>query len=124
MHQLSQTQGSRDPVQDYVRREGCHPELGLHLTRIFREGGLPWPTIKAEAPFGGEPGYFLYMWFTETLRSVLPRIEQFNLASADELDVETLVARMETEALACHSQLFGPLQVGAWTRKPSVRGSC
>ena len=47
MHQLSQTQGSRDPVQDYVRRAGCHPELGLHLTRIFREGGLPWPTIKA-----------------------------------------------------------------------------
>jgi hypothetical protein len=41
-----------------------------------------------------------------------------NLARADELDVEMLVARMETEALACHSQLIGPLQFGAWTRKP------
>ena len=43
--------------------------------------------------------------------------KQFNLASADELDVETLVARMETEALACHRQLIGPLQFGDWTRK-------
>ena len=43
--------------------------------------------------------------------------KQFNLASADELDVETLVARMETEFLACHRQLIGPLQFGDWTRK-------
>ena len=67
---------------------------------------------------GGEPGCFLYTWFTETLRSLLPRIEQFNLASTEQLDLDSLVTRMETEALACHSQLFGPLQVGAWTRKP------
>jgi ubiquinone/menaquinone biosynthesis C-methylase UbiE len=100
------------------RRAGCYPDLGLHLTRIFREAGLPWPTIKAEAPVGGEPGCFLYTWFTETLRSLLPRMEQFNLASAEQLDLDSLVARMETEALACHSQLIGPLQFGAWTRKP------
>ena len=25
---------------------------------------------------------------------------------------------LETEALACHSQLIGPRQFGAWTRKP------
>jgi ubiquinone/menaquinone biosynthesis C-methylase UbiE len=107
-------------VAETFRRAGCHPDLGLHLTRIFHAAGLPWPKVKAEVPVGGEPGCFLYTWFTETLRSVLPRLEQFNLASAHELDVETLVARMETEALACHSQLIGPLQFGAWTRKPWV----
>ena len=42
----------------------------------------------------------------------------FDAVAADELDVETLMARMDTEALACHSQLIGPLQFGAWTRKP------
>ena len=109
-------------VAETLRRAGCHPGLDLHLTRIFREAGLSWPTIKAEVPIGGEPGCFLYTWFTETLRSVLPRLEQFNLANADELDLDSLVARMETEALACHSQLIGPRQFGAWTRKAVSEG--
>ncbi len=90
-------------------------DLGLHLTRLFLDAGLPWPTIKAEAPVGGEPGSFIYLWFTETLRSLLPRIEQFGLASAEELELDT---RMETEAATLHAQLIGPLQFGAWTRNP------
>src|SRR6516162_5841769 len=94
-------------ITDTVRRAGCHADLALHLTRIFRQAGLPWPTIKAEVPIGGESGCYLYTWLAETLRSLLPRIEQFNLASAVELDLDTLVDRMETEALARHSQLIG-----------------
>ena len=94
-------------ITDTVRRAGCHADLALHLTRIFRQAGLPWPTIKAEVPIGGEHGCYLYTWLAETLRSLLPRIEQFNLASAVELDLDTLVDRMETEAFARHSQLIG-----------------
>ena len=94
-------------ITDTFRRAGCHADLALHLTRIFRQAGLPWPTIKAEVPIGGEHGCYLYTWLAETLRSLLPRIEQFNLARAVELDLDTLVARMETKALARHSQLIG-----------------
>jgi ubiquinone/menaquinone biosynthesis C-methylase UbiE len=111
-------------ITDTFRRAGSHADLGLHLTRIFREAGLPWPTITAEVPIGGEPGCFLYTWLAETLRSLLPRIEQFNLASADELDLDTLVVRMETEAVANHCQLIGPLQFGAWSRKPECGAPC
>lgn len=94
-------------ITDTFRRAGCHADLALHLTRIFRQAGLPWPTINAEVPIGGESGCYLYTWLAETLRSLLPRIEQFNLASAVELDLDTLVDRMETEAFARHSQLIG-----------------
>ena len=94
-------------ITDTFRRAGCHADLALHLTRIFRQAGLPWPTINAEVPIGGESGCYLYTWLAETLRSLLPRIEQFNLARAVELDLDTLVDRMETEAFARHSQLIG-----------------
>ena len=94
-------------ITDTFRRAGCHADLALHLTRIFRQAGLPWPTIKAEVPIGGEHGCYLYTWLAETLRSLLRRIEQFKLASAVELDLDTLVDRMETEAFARHSQLIG-----------------
>jgi ubiquinone/menaquinone biosynthesis C-methylase UbiE len=105
-------------VAEADRRGGVWIDLGLHLTRLFLDAGLPWPAIKAEVPVGGEPGSFIYRWLTETLRSLLPRIEQFGLASADELQLDMLVARMETEAVTLQAQLIGPLQFGAWTRNP------
>ena len=50
-----------------------------------------------------------------------PRIEQFGLSRANELDLDTLLARMETEAVACQAPLLGPLQLAAWTRTPEPR---
>jgi ubiquinone/menaquinone biosynthesis C-methylase UbiE len=106
-------------IAETFRRAGFWTDLGLHLTRLFLDAGLPWPTIKAEVPVGGEPGSFIYLWITKTLRSLLPRIEQFGLAKASELALDTLVARMDAEAIAFRSQILDPLQLGAWSRKPS-----
>jgi hypothetical protein len=92
------------------RLAGVQTDLGLHLTRVFLDAGLPWPTLKAEVPVGEEPGSFLYPWFTGTIRSLLPRIERFGLATADELQVDTLLARMEAEAANLKPRLIGPLQ--------------
>jgi hypothetical protein len=105
-------------IAETFRRGGVRVDLGLHLTRLFLEAGLPWPAIRADVPVGGEPGSFIYRWSTESLRSLLPRIEQLGLASAAELQLDTLVARMESEAVTLRAQLIGPLQFGAWARNP------
>jgi hypothetical protein len=99
-----------------IRRSGHWRDLGLQLTRLFLDAGLPWPTIKAEVPVGGEPGSFIYRWLTETLQSILPRIEEYGLKSADKLQIDTLVTRMEAEARLRQTQLIGPLQFGAWAK--------
>lgn len=103
-------------ITETAGRGGVCVDVGLQLTRLFLDAGLPWPAIKAEVPVGGEPGSFIYQWFTETLRSLLPHVEKFGLASANELELDTLIARMETEAVTLHTQVVGPLQFGAWTR--------
>jgi ubiquinone/menaquinone biosynthesis C-methylase UbiE len=103
-------------ISETFRRSGYWCDLGLQLTRLFLDAGLPWPTIKAEVPVGGEPGSFIYRWITETLRSILPRAEDYGLASATDLDIDTLIARMEGEARTRQVQLIGPLQFGAWAR--------
>ena len=105
-------------LAETFRRAGFWPDAGLHLTRFFLDAGLPWPTIRAEVPVGGEPGSSIYQWLTETMRSLLPRMKQFGLASAAELQLDTLVARMEAEARASQSQIVGPLQFAGWSRKP------
>ena len=83
------------------RRAGVWVDLGLHLGNQFLNAGLPWPTIKAELPIGGEPGSFIYRWITETPRSLLPYIEQFSLASADELDLDTLAREWSSKPSRC-----------------------
>jgi ubiquinone/menaquinone biosynthesis C-methylase UbiE len=103
-------------IAETFRRSGYWLDLGLQLTRLFLDAGLPWPTIKAEVPVGGEPGSFIYRWGAETLRSLLPRIEEYGLGSAESLQIDTLVTRMEAEARARQAQLIGPIQFGAWAR--------
>jgi hypothetical protein len=39
--------------------------------------------------------------------------------SADELQLDRLVAKIEAVAVTLQAQLIGPLQCGAWTRNPS-----
>jgi ubiquinone/menaquinone biosynthesis C-methylase UbiE len=105
-------------IGETFRRLGFPADFGLKLTETFLAAGLPWPQVKAEVPIGGEAGSYMYGWIAETLKSLLPRIEQFGLASAEELDLDTLAARIEKEAVETHSQLIGPLQFGAWAKKP------
>lgn len=103
-------------IAETFRRCGYWVDLGLQLTRLFLDAGLPWPAVKAEVPIGGEPGSFIYRWCTETLRSILPRVEEFGLGNAADLELETLVRRMEAEARIHQAQVMGPLQFGAWAR--------
>jgi ssDNA-specific exonuclease RecJ len=47
-------------IAETFRRSGYWTDLGLQLTRLFLDAGLSWPTVKAAAPVGGEPGSFIY----------------------------------------------------------------
>jgi len=101
-------------LAEAFRRAGAPPDFGMRLARTFVAAGLPRPTIRGGIPAGGEPGSYLYGWLAETVRSLMPRIEAFGLATAAEIDIDTLAARLEAEAVALGSQLRGPLQFGAW----------
>jgi SAM-dependent methyltransferase len=105
-------------LAEVFRRAGTPPDFGLRLTRTFLDAGLPWPSISAEVPIGGDPGSYLYGWVAQSVRSALPRIEQFNLATAEEIQIDTLARRLEDEAVGRRVQLIGPTQFGAWIRKP------
>ncbi|HUG80821.1 MAG TPA: class I SAM-dependent methyltransferase [Bryobacterales bacterium] len=105
-----------DLIAEVFRRSNLPPDFGLRLTRTFLDAGLPWPTAVGEIPVGGEPGSYLVDWATLTLQSLMPRIEQLGLATAEDLDVDTLAERIEAEAAAIGCQLLGPPQFGAWVR--------
>jgi SAM-dependent methyltransferase len=108
-----------DLLAALYRRLGLHADFGLRFTRTFLDAGLPWPTIQAEVPVGGEPGSYLYTWLAETVRTLSPALKQVGLVNENELDVDTLAARLEAESVSRGCQLAGPIQFGAWVRKPT-----
>jgi hypothetical protein len=66
---------------------------------------------------GGEALRPLYEQCTEIIRSLLPRMEPFGIASAETVQVDTLAERLERATNAAQSQVAYVPVVGAWTSK-------
>lgn len=108
-------------LSEAFRRAGNPPDYGRRMAKAFLEAGLPFPTVLAESLAGGGRGSYLYRWIANTLISVSPRLKQMGLALPDGVTAdETLAKRLEEEVVATGSQILGPIQFGAWTRKPST----
>ena len=59
-----------------------------------------------------------YAWLAQLTRSLLPVMEKTGVATAEQVQVDTLAARLRDEALEKDATLVLPPFVGAWTRKP------
>jgi ubiquinone/menaquinone biosynthesis C-methylase UbiE len=100
-----------------LRRHGTETRMGVKLYRAFVDGGLPPPTLRLEALIEGPAhnGGILNL-MSRLMRTLLPQMEQYGVASAEDLDLRTLVERMSREASATGSIVRGHAQVGAWCR--------
>jgi SAM-dependent methyltransferase len=107
-----------DWIRETFRRGGVHHDIGARLYPLFRRAGLPGPTLRQDVPIGGgEALRPLYEHSTDMIRSLLPRMEQFGIATAEAVQVDTLAERLERETNAVESQIAYSPVVGAWTTK-------
>jgi SAM-dependent methyltransferase len=99
-------------------RSGSIPDMSAELFRAFKANGLGIPTMLLQAPLGGGEAWAGIPWAVESLRSIRPLIEQYEIATAADLDLETLGDRVQAES----EQLGTPFMlipvVTAWANKP------
>jgi SAM-dependent methyltransferase len=105
-------------IVETAARAGIPAEMGFSLRRVFLEAGLPEPTLALESYVGGGPDSLAYTWMAESVRSMLPLIERFGVASAGEVDIDTLAVRLRDAALAVDAVGTSPDLVSAWVRLP------
>jgi ubiquinone/menaquinone biosynthesis C-methylase UbiE len=98
------------------RAAAPHFDAAGRLVEHFCNAGLPHPTLFCETPVGGGPQSPLYRWATETLRSVLPKLAEMGMVTAESVAIDTLETRLRTAVLAAQSQILGPAQICAWAR--------
>lgn len=105
-------------IMEFFQRAVPRPNIGTQLFHLMHEAGLLPAECRAECVMDGGPHSPVYEWIAETLRSLLPRMETMGMATAAEVNIDTLAQRLREEGLQKRSVAIGPLMVGAFARKP------
>jgi len=85
------------------------------LIEHFANAGLPQPVLFCEIPIGGGVDAPHYAWFAGLARSLLPRMVQTGVVTAEIASINTLESRLRSAVVEARSQVEGPAQVCAWT---------
>ena len=99
----------------FLRLE-AHPRMGLELRPAFLAAGLAEPTVRAESALGGASDDSILTVVAQTLRSMAPAMEATGVATAAELDLDTVEARLRAEVAETGGVVCSPTLVGAWAR--------
>ena len=96
---------------------GAEMQMGMKLPRVFEQAGLPVPEARVESRLVTDPGSPYYHLIPEFFRTLLPTMERLGVATAAEVDVDTLEERLRAEVRALGTVALTPPLVGAWARK-------
>ena len=104
-----------DWIATTYRRVGAEPNMGSHLYATFRAAGLS-PALTGMTHIASADDMAVFAFAADTLTSLLPRMESYGVASAAEVDVDTLAERLHVAAVSGDHCIFMPRLVGAWAR--------
>ena len=88
--------------------------MGMELYRVFVEAGLPEPTLHFEAPMGGPEGWPGFEYLANSFRSLIPLMEAYGIATAEEIDIDTLADRIQAEVTTSKRPLLLPPHITAY----------
>ena len=101
-----------------ARQAGIELQMGFKLFSAYQTAGLPGPNMHGETILGGGPDFAGYDYLAGIFRSVVPLMERFGVATAAEVDVDTLAERLRADRVASGRVVALQMIVGATARKP------
>jgi SAM-dependent methyltransferase len=104
-------------IAEAFRMTGTETRMGVKLHAAFVAAGLPAPSMRLSAFVGGGTNTEDYLRaVADIVRTLLPAIERFGVATASEVDIETLAERMQREIALGGGVVIGLSHIGAWSR--------
>ena len=103
-------------VIEALRCVNANPRMGLHLPQTFQRANLSIPRMIAHTRIGTGAEIAILQQLTGITRTLLPAMEEHGIATAAEVDVETLAERLQRATFAAAATIVAPLFVGAWAR--------
>jgi SAM-dependent methyltransferase len=107
-------------VIEALRCAGAEAYMGTKLYAAFERAALPAPVMRLEAIVGGpgDPSNAVRDFLATVFpASVVPMLNRHGVATAADIDAETILDRMSTEIGKLGSVIVGRCEIGAWTRR-------
>jgi ubiquinone/menaquinone biosynthesis C-methylase UbiE len=104
----------REYLVEFFRRAVAYADVGARLYHWMQVTEFSNTRSSAECLMSGGVESSFYEWFAETIRSVTPLLESLGIASAADLDLDTLAIRLREEGVSCAGCLTTPLIVSCW----------
>jgi ubiquinone/menaquinone biosynthesis C-methylase UbiE len=109
-----------DTTLDWVRQAFSRANLPLDIAsrvwRVFEQAGLTQSSMFARQNIEASPPSVASRYIAETVRSLLPTMERLGVATAEQVNIETLAERLQEAAAEQHATVLSPLAVGTWSR--------
>lgn len=102
-------------ISDTYRKVGVEPNMGENLYATFRAAQLK-PELTGMTRMTNASDEVIYGFVAQTIASLMPTIVQSGIATAAEIEVETLAERLREQAVAADLMVAMPRLVGAWAR--------
>lgn len=106
-------------ILDVFAHSGAHLDMGIGLHKTFVDAGLPPPTMHLESPIGAAKTWAGYRYMATIFQSLLPLLEKYGLATAEEVGVDTLAARIRQEVDTSKRPFFLPPHITAYSTRRS-----
>lgn len=103
---------------EVFRRSGARIDMGMQLYRVFREVGFVGSGCSAFHFSGCGINREMVELSVAGVRSVLPKIVEYGIATAEEVGIDTLADRLYAAAVEADPQWVSTRFVAAWARKP------
>jgi SAM-dependent methyltransferase len=104
-------------IVETLRLSGVDPRMGIKLHATFVAAGLPAPSMRLESSIAGGASSSDHVHFkTDLVRTLIPEMERLGVASADEVNIQTLSKRVLDEVVGGASVIVGRSEIGAWSR--------
>src|SRR5215467_1949832 len=105
-------------VTEALRRSGARVDMGMRLYHTYRDAGfLDTKTMVSQLSGCGVTRQMVD-FFAETIRSLLPKIVEYGIATPEEVQIDSLGDRMFAAAREADPQWVGTPYISAWARKP------
>jgi ubiquinone/menaquinone biosynthesis C-methylase UbiE len=105
-------------IIEALRRSGARMDMGMSLHRAYRDAGFVNTATMVSHLSGCGMSRPIVDYFVETLRSMLPRIVEYGIATLEEVQIDTMADRMFSSARDADPQWVALRSISAWARKP------
>ncbi len=106
-------------IADTFKRLGLSADMSVKLRDAFERAGIQPYHLVREAPVEGGADSPAYEWLAHVARTLAPAMEKMGIASAKELGLDSLAARLMAEAVDMHASFIPVFFVAGWGQKPN-----